>query len=664
MSRIRFQLEATSPGSRARAGRLNTRHHPAGRDILTPLFMPVGTQATVRGQTLETLSETGSQILLANTYHLMHRPGPEVFEKLGGIHRFMGWPGSVLTDSGGFQIFSLQHARDMSEEGAHFRHPRTGEQTLLTPERSVAMQASIGSDIAMALDACIPSKAPEALARDAMELTHRWAKRSLEARGDSPQALFGIVQGACFPELRRESAETLRELPFDGFAIGGLAVGESRAEREQITEITAALLPADRPRYLMGVGTPVDLLEAVHRGVDLFDCILPTALAQQGQAFTLRGKLDLRRSVYRLEDSPLEAGCPCSTCRRFSRAYLHHLIKSREVLGWTLIGTHNLALYHRLMSEVRASVVAGSFLALYRERRESLVAADPDFPVRPPRASRKSKRRPRELGAYELYQSPHGFHSIRHRPSGEVMHAVTEPAVEARKLYVDQPGLVARVQSGPLTIWDVGLGAATNAMAAISACADVATPERPLRLVSFENDLDSLRLALHYPNLFAHLRHPGPAGLLERGFWRSNDGAIHWELRAGEFREQARNALAADVLFFDPFSPKTDTGLWTLEVFRELARLCPRAELITYSNSTAIRERLLAAGWFVAPGAKAGPKADTTRAFSCAPPDGALLGTEWLERWRRSSARDPALAPLVEGHPQFRAAVTAAPAIR
>ena len=656
MSRIRFQLEATSPGTRARAGRLNTRHHASGREVLTPVFMPVGTQATVRGQTLETLSETGSQILLANTYHLMLRPGPEVFETFGGIHRFMGWSGSVLTDSGGFQIFSLEGSRELSEEGAHFRHPRTGERTLLTPERSVAVQAAIGSDIAMALDQCIPSTAPEQVAKAAMALTHRWAARSLAARGDSEQALFGIVQGACFPELRRQSADALRPLPFDGFAIGGLAVGESKAEREDITELTAALLPEDRPRYLMGVGTPLGLLEAVHRGVDMFDCILPTALAQQGQAFTMQGKVDLRRGSYRLEEAPLEPGCPCSTCRRFSRAYLHHLIKSREVLGWSLIGTHNLALYHRLMAEARASIVEGRFLELYRERRESLSATDPDHPIRAPRATRKSKRRPRELGAYELYESPHGFHSIRHRDSGEVMHSVTEPSLEARRLYVEQPRLLERLAHGPLTIWDVGLGAATNAMAAISACHGAAHPERPLKVVSFERDLDSLRLALHYPNLFAHLRHPGPSALLEKGAWQSADGAIHWELRAGEFHEQALRAPAADVVFFDPFSPKTDSDLWILDVFRELARLCPKSELITYSNSTAVRERLLAAGWYVAPGASTGPKADTTRAFSFELIEAELLGDDWLERWRRSSARAPELAPLVESHPQFRGA--------
>ncbi len=275
MTRLHFQLEATVAGSRARAARFRTRHN----EVLTPTFMPVGTHASVRGQRREDILESGAQVLLANTYHLLLRPGPELFDKIGGIHAFMNWPRSVLTDSGGFQIFSLPNSRNMHEDGAEFRSYVDNSTIHLSPERSIAMQKSIGSDIMMVLDQCVPSTVDRVIARHAMELTHRWAQRSLNARGDSPQALFGIVQGACYTDLRIESARAITQLPFDGFAIGGLAVGESAAEREDCTATVTDCLPVDRPRYLMGVGTTRDLLEAVHRGVDMFDCILPTALA-------------------------------------------------------------------------------------------------------------------------------------------------------------------------------------------------------------------------------------------------------------------------------------------------------------------------------------------------------------------------------------------------
>ncbi len=323
--------------------------------------MPVGTKATVKAQLPRTLEEAGTQILLANTYHLLLRPGAEVFRRTGGIHGFMSWDRAVLTDSGGFQIFSLPHACAMSEAGAVFQSYLDGRTILLSPELSVETQIAIGSDIMMALDQCIASTADEASARQALEVTHRWAARSLAARGDSPQSMFGIVQGALFSDLRRESAATLAEMPFDGFAIGGLAVGESRSEREDLTEFTAQLLPADKPRYLMGVGTPLDILEAVHRGVDMFDCIMPTQLAQRGAVFTSRGFLQMRRGVYKFSNDPLDPACACPTCARYTRAYLHHLTKSSETLGWQLLGKHNIHFYHQLMRNIRESILAGRF---------------------------------------------------------------------------------------------------------------------------------------------------------------------------------------------------------------------------------------------------------------------------------------------------------------
>src|SRR6185436_15616966 len=326
-TRLNFTLEREAGGSKARAATLRTLHG----EVQTPVFMPVGTQATVKAQSVESLKTTGSRVLLANTYHLLLRPGPEVFKQFGGIHRFMNWDGPVLTDSGGYQIFSLPHECAVDESGARFKSYVDGKSHLLSPESSIEMQKAIGSDIMMVLDRCIPSTAPHAETEAAMQLTHRWAERSLQARGDSTQALFGIVQGACHMGLREESVSFLSELPFDGLAIGGLAVGETHLERYATTSHVTDSLPARLPRYLMGVGTPIDLLESVHLGVDMFDCIIPSQFAQRGVVFTSGGKIQLRRSVHKFSETPVDAHCACQACRDYSRAYLHHLIKAEEV---------------------------------------------------------------------------------------------------------------------------------------------------------------------------------------------------------------------------------------------------------------------------------------------------------------------------------------------
>jgi queuine tRNA-ribosyltransferase len=354
-----FEVTTYAPGTRARGGILTTGHGT----IETPVFMPVGTRGTVRTQTLGQLERLGAPMLLANTYHLMLQPGSEVFERAGGLHRWMGWTGSILTDSGGFQVFSLAHARTIDDDGAVFQDVADGPRLTLTPERSLEMQRAIGSDIMMVLDHCVDATCGLDETRAAMERTHRWARRSLAARGHAQ--LFAIVQGGRFPELRAQSAAELTSIDgFDGFAIGGLAVGEERAEREDITELVASQLPADRPRYLMGVGMPIDIIEAVHRGVDMFDCILPTALAQHGRGFAVDGKLDLRKTLHRFDDAPLDPACACEACTRHSRSYLHHLIKSREPLGWQLLAEHNLRFYVRLMTEIRAAIRDGSFAEL------------------------------------------------------------------------------------------------------------------------------------------------------------------------------------------------------------------------------------------------------------------------------------------------------------
>jgi queuine tRNA-ribosyltransferase len=674
MSRLNFTLEKEATGSKARAARFQTLHG----EVLTPVFMPVGTQATVKAQTVDTLKATGSSVLLANTYHLLLRPGPEVFKKFGGIHRFMNWDGPVLTDSGGFQIFSLPTERAMNEEGARFQSYVNGDFYMLSPESSIEMQKTIGSDIMMVLDQCIPSTAPYAQAEAAMELTHRWAKRSLLARGDSPAALFGIVQGACHPDLRKKSAAFLRELPFDGLAIGGLAVGETHEERYRFTDLATNELPKNLPRYLMGVGTPIDILEAVHRGVDMFDCIIPGQLAQRGVAFTYRGKVQLRRVTHKLADAPLEAGCVCATCTNYSRAYLHHLVKADETLGWHLLGIHNLAFYHRLMRDMRASILRDDFVAFYQKHRTELGRSDEENVVHP--VKKRGLARTKHLGDYDIVTSPEGFSSIRQISSGEVMHSVNRPSDEAHRLYVEQSGLADRLlkkdgDQTALVIWDVGLGAASNAMAAVQCFETVlaehgATAVRPLQIVSFECDLDPLKLAVKFASHFPHLRHGAPHGILADGRWTHASGLLEWELHHGDFLNFLESAKVPDLIFYDPFSAKTDTGLWTAEVFARIHLHCRQkaAELYTYSSATAVRVALLTSGFFVAEGAGTGPKADTTLAFTRAngaanhPAAPKLLGAEWLGRWRRSISKFPPALPedekpafekRIEAHPQF-----------
>jgi len=363
-----FTISARDIESRARRGTIETAH---GR-IETPAFMTVGTRATVTGLTPADLTEVGAQVLLGNTYHLMLRPGPELFRRVGGIHAFMGWSGPVLTDSGGYQIFSLSSDRTISEKGARFRSYVDKRIHLLSPEKSIEMQTAIGSDIMMVLDECIDSTSDAAATRAAMERTHRWALRSLAARTNPSQALFAIVQGGVVPSLRQESAAFLTAHPFDGFAIGGLAVGDSRAQREDVTHFSAELLPADRPRYLMGVGTPPDLLHAMLAGVDMFDCILPTHLGWQGTAFTSTGRVKITRAPHALEDRALDATCTCATCRTFSRAYLHHLFKCGEPLGPRLLSMHNLHHYLALMAEAREAIASGTYAAYAKQKLEAI----------------------------------------------------------------------------------------------------------------------------------------------------------------------------------------------------------------------------------------------------------------------------------------------------
>ncbi|APJ04971.1 tRNA guanosine(34) transglycosylase Tgt [Silvanigrella aquatica] len=354
---LKFDYLAKDPHSEARRGRIHTAHGI----IETPVFMPVGTFGSVRTLDHTELEDIGVQIILGNTYHLYLRPGPEILKDLGGYHKLISWNKPILTDSGGFQIFSLPHQRVISEKGVTFKSYIDQSYKRLTPESDIAFQEVIGSDIMMVLDVCVPSTSSYDVCVEAMNRTHRWAKRCKQAKTREENSLFGIVQGAIFENLRTESAEALTSLNFDGYAIGGLAVGESDEERDHFTRFSAKLLPENKPRYLMGVGTPHDLVRSVLAGVDMFDCIIPTNHARQGVAYTFAGKVKLRRVFHAREDKPIDESCACYVCKRFSRAYLHQLTKCEEPTGWKLISYHNTWFYERLMEKVRETIVDGTF---------------------------------------------------------------------------------------------------------------------------------------------------------------------------------------------------------------------------------------------------------------------------------------------------------------
>jgi queuine tRNA-ribosyltransferase len=322
----------------------------------TPVFMPVGTYGAVKGLTPDDLRSLGSQIILGNTFHLMLRPGPEIIQKLGGLHQFMQWHGPILTDSGGYQVFSLAKARKISEAGVHFKSPINGETVFLDPEKAIAIQHALNADVIMIFDDCTAYPAPEALVRESMELSLRWAGRSHAAHAGHPSALFGIIQGGMFPQLRGASLQGLLDIGFDGYAIGGLSVGEPADLMLEILSHTTQQMPVEKPRYLMGVGTPEDIVEAVQRGIDMFDCVIPTRNARNGHLFTRTGVIRIRNAMHRESDQPIEEGCGCYTCNRFSRAYLHHLDKTNEMLGSRLNTLHNLYYYHTLMRELRAAI--------------------------------------------------------------------------------------------------------------------------------------------------------------------------------------------------------------------------------------------------------------------------------------------------------------------
>ncbi len=368
MTRFAFAIHATD--GKARTGTISMRRG----EIRTPAFMPVGTAATVKAMKPESVRATGADIILGNTYHLMLRPGAERVARLGGLHRFMNWPRPILTDSGGYQVMSLSDLRKITEEGVAFASHIDGSRHLLTPERSMEIQRLLGSDIVMAFDECPRADQPRDAIASSMAMSMRWAKRSRDAFDSGEEhaqgaALFGIQQGALDEGLRRESADALRDIGFDGYAIGGLAVGEGQEAMFATLDFAPSQLPVDRPRYLMGVGKPDDLVGAVERGVDMFDCVLPSRSGRNGQAFTWGGPMNLRNARFAEDNGPLDERCLCPTCGSYSRAYLHHLIKAGEILGAMLMTEHNLSFYQQLMAAMREAIATGTFVSFAADFR-------------------------------------------------------------------------------------------------------------------------------------------------------------------------------------------------------------------------------------------------------------------------------------------------------
>jgi queuine tRNA-ribosyltransferase len=362
---MKFKLIHTDQSNnyQSRRGQLQ---FPRGT-VETPAFMPVGTYGTVKTMKPEEIADLGAEIILGNTFHLMLRPGTEIIRQHGDLHDFMNWHKPILTDSGGFQVFSLAKMRKITEEGVHFRSPVNGDKVLLSPEYSMQIQRELGSDIVMIFDECTPYPASLTEARESMELSLRWAKRSKLAHADNPSALFGIVQGGMHGELRTISAQELQKIGFDGYAIGGLSVGEPKDERDHVLEVTTPLLPTDKPRYLMGVGKPEDIVESVKRGVDMFDCVIPTRNARNGFLFTRHGELKLRNSKHQTDTGPIDPDCGCYTCQNYSRSYLRHLDKCKEMLGAHLNTIHNLYYYQELMRDIRKAIENNSFDEFVKE---------------------------------------------------------------------------------------------------------------------------------------------------------------------------------------------------------------------------------------------------------------------------------------------------------
>jgi queuine tRNA-ribosyltransferase len=358
-----FELLKEDKNSEARLGVIKTNHG----SIDTPIFMPVGTQATVKAMTSRELKEINSQIILANTYHLYLRPGDELIKNAGGLHKFMNWDKPILTDSGGFQVFSLSDLREIKEEGVYFSSHLDGSKHFISPEKSMQIQKNLGSDIVMAFDECPPYPAERKYVENSLERTIRWAERCQKEMEGSNQALFGIIQGGVYPELRKRSVEEMQKFNFPGYSIGGLSVGEPKEEMYKMLKYTTPIMPRNKPRYLMGVGTPEDLIEGIYHGIDMFDCVMPTRIARHGQVFTHRGRMTVRNAKYKDDFTPLDKNCDCHVCQNYSRAYIRHLIKRNEILGVRLTTYHNLYYMLNFSEEIRKSIANDNFINFREE---------------------------------------------------------------------------------------------------------------------------------------------------------------------------------------------------------------------------------------------------------------------------------------------------------
>jgi queuine tRNA-ribosyltransferase len=504
----------------------------------------------------------------------------DVFKKFKGIHNFMNWPRSVLTDSGGFQIFCLPNSRVMKEDGAYFKSYVDNTTICLSPERSIETQIAIGSDIMMVLDQCVPSTVDHNIAKSAMELTHRWALRSLKARGDSPQAMFGIVQGACYTDLRIESAKAIVDMPFDGYAIGGLAVGETMNERHECTAIVTEYLPANKPRYLMGVGTPLDLLEAVHRGVDMFDCILPTSMAQQGKAFTSLGRRDLRRGIYKDLDEPLDASCDCYTCKTYSLAYLYHICRVHESQAWQLLGIHNVHFYMKLTSLMREHILNDTWLPFYQEQREILDQRDSYGPKSNRYAKVQRSHEKLKLGSFEIVSESDDT-IIKDVSTETVVYRSNSNLKTQDTRKIEVLPILERLSEDhekEFVLWELGLGCAEQAMSLIQLIESLpeGQQKRKMVMLSFESDLDALRLALRFPSRFHHVRHPAPSSLVKSGSWSSKQSNLTWIVQPDFKLDSALQNPTPDVIKFHPNFKQTND---IAEISAFLSKHLPRASI-------------------------------------------------------------------------------------
>jgi queuine tRNA-ribosyltransferase len=444
----------------------------------------------------------------------------------------------------------------MKEDGAYFKSYVDSTTICLSPERSIETQKHIGSDIMMVLDQCVPSTVDRSIAKDAMELTHRWAVRSLDARGDSPQSLFGIVQGACYTDLRIESAKVITDMDFDGFAIGGLAVGESMSERQDCTAIVTEHLPQDRPRYLMGVGTTLDILEAVHRGVDMFDCILPTSMAQQGKAFTSLGRRDLRRGVYKDLDGPLDPNCSCYTCKTYSLAYLYHINRVHESQAWQLLGIHNIHFYMQLTRTMREHILNDTWMPFYLEQREILDARDSYGPKSSRYAKVERAKKQLQSGDFEI-RVDGDVSNVFNLKLGLPLQSHLNPLIADQQEYIELFNLIQTKPASPededVIVWDIGLGTAAHAMSILHGFEKIPVDlqMRKLVMVSFDLTIDALHLVIKHASRFPHVHHPAPTSLLRNGSWQNSTGSLVWKLSIGEFKALSTQLPKPHFIFCD-----------------------------------------------------------------------------------------------------------------